>query len=414
MLKPSLKGSQYSLLSRGLLNYLNFSAAEKKQITDYLLGRAQAPLLAPKVNSEEIKKLKQLLVQVKREYGDTELQEWLAAKENDLKLLEEYEQFLKDGRAEKFLTKIYAHYGRPQKDLFHFHLKDLIDRANKNKRNIIILSELNGLLAREITVDPTRLLENKITLQTFDRAKKLFNSLYKPELKFLRQELKDFKIDDEYSARTLCSLLNRLLQFYELDKLGWKAAIGKETDKVSVNRLQLEIRVSSSDFRFSRPRMAGLLLHEIGAHILAHPNILANEKKYSAPPRVIEEGLGVFLEQLMLRQPHYMRVYRYLAIGLALGIDGTPRDMKQVFEILWRLRYLNRQSSSIEYAKDYAIKEILRVFRGIPPTTTGVVLTKDKVYLEGNHFIWHLAQKGDIELIFKEFLGKEIKDNIKL
>lgn len=414
MLKSLLKGSQYSLLSRGLLNYLNFSPAEKQQITNYLLGRTQAPVLTPKINPEEIKKLKQLLAQISNEYNGAEMQEWLAAKADDLKLLEEYEQFLKDGQTEKFLTRIYSHYGRPQKDLFHFHLNDLLVRANKNKRNKIILSELNGLLAREVAIDPSKHLEHEISPRTFDLAKKVFNSLYKPELKLLRQELKDFKIDDEYSAHTLCGLLNKLLEFYGLDKLGWKATIGKETDKVSVNRLQLEIKVSSTNFRFSRPRMAGLLLHEIGAHILAHPNILVNKKKYSVSPRALEEGLGVFLEQLMLRQPHHMRVYRYLAIGLALGVDGTPRDMKQVFEILWRLRYLNRQSSSVEYAKDYAIKEILRVFRGIPPTATGVVLTKDKVYLEGNHFIWRLAQKGDLELIFNGFLGKEIKDNIRL
>lgn len=414
MLKSLPENSQYLALGRGLLNYLNFSATEKKQIAGYLLGKSPVPVLVPKISPEKIKKLKQLLAQIKREHNGVEMQEWLATKTDDLKLLEEYEQFLKNGQVEKFLARIYAHYGRPQKGLFHFHLNDLLDRANKKKRNRIILLELNGLLAREIAIDPSRHLEHEISPQTFAHAKRVFNSLYKSELKLLRQELKDFKIEDEYSARTLRSLLNKLLEFYGLDKLGWKATVGKETDKVSVNRLQLEVRISSGKFRFSRPRIAGLLLHEIGVHILAHSNILANGKNHSIPPRAIEEGLGVFLEQLMLKQPHHMRVYRYLAIGLALGIDGTPRDMKQVFEILWRLRYLTGQSSSIEYAKDYAIKEILRVFRGIPPTATGIVLTKDKVYLEGNHLIWHLVERGKLELIFERFLNKEIKDNIKL
>ena len=415
MEKPQLKNKAYSPLGRGLLSYLNYTAAEKKQLANYLLGKEQVPVLEPKISLGEISRLEGLLNRARNEYKNDGLQtrEFAAVKADELKFLREYLQFLKDSNQPKFLKRIISHYGEIDKDLFHFHLNNLLARANAHKRNKVILKELQGLVAREVATDSSRHHEYNISLKLFSQVRKVFKNLYKSELSLLRRSLGEIDTDDQYSAKELRSLLNQLLEFYKLDGKGWKTIISKETDKVSINRLQAEVRVSASIFRFSRPRMVGLLLHEICAHILAHQNISRARDLTDMPPRAVEEGLGVFLEQLILREPHYMRVYRYLAIGLAMGTDGTPRDMRQVFEILWRLRYLTGQSSSVNYAKDYAIKEVLRVFRGIPPTTSGVVLTKDKVYLEGNHFIWKLAARGELQLIFNDFLGKGIRNTIK-
>jgi len=80
---------------------------------------------------------------------------------------------------------------------------------------------------------------------------------------------------------------------------------------------------------------------------------------------------------------------RYITAGLALGADGTPRDARQVYEVLWRT-FAVRESvdgdisdEAIEKAKELAYNHVENAFRGTEFWMRGVIYTKLKVYYEG-------------------------------
>src|SRR3990167_8838798 len=145
MVHKELKTKKYSPLGKGLLNYLNFTSEEKQAIGQYLLGNKPAPFLRPKITRQEIQQLERLLRQLQNENGNPVLQEWVDIKGDELKLLKEYLQFLEDGRQAEFRQKIFAHYGQVNKDIYHFHINNLLQLAAEKHRSQIMAKELKGL-----------------------------------------------------------------------------------------------------------------------------------------------------------------------------------------------------------------------------------------------------------------------------
>ena len=87
---------------------------------------------------------------------------------------------------------------------------------------------------------------------------------------------------------------------------------------------------------------------------------------------------------------------RHLAISLAKGLDGKPRDFRQVYDIM-RKYYLvdelakgKATEAAQQEAADQAWIRSVRTFRGTDCKTPGAALTKDIIYREGNMGVWEL------------------------
>jgi hypothetical protein len=101
----------------------------------------------------------------------------------------------------------------------------------------------------------------------------------------------------------------------------------------------------------------------------------------------------------------------YLAIGLAYGLDGKPRDFRQVYSIIENYFYLKKLTSgkTVEEAKKgaqtSAWNRTVRTFRGTDCKTPEVCFTKDMVYREGNIAVWDILKTKPEEFL-KFSLGK--------
>jgi hypothetical protein len=94
-----------------------------------------------------------------------------------------------------------------------------------------------------------------------------------------------------------------------------------------------------------------------------------------------------------------------LAVGLCLGIDGQPRDFRQVYDILEKY-YLFRNlvsKKTLEEAENKAQtsawNRTVRIFRGSDCKTPGVCLTKDTIYRDGNIGVWDVIGKNPDEML---------------
>jgi hypothetical protein len=104
-----------------------------------------------------------------------------------------------------------------------------------------------------------------------------------------------------------------------------------------------------------------------------------------------EEGLASYCQQQVEGADLFYGQDRYLALGLALGLDGEARDFRAVF-VLMRA-YYQLHSENADAAADAIIRRTWevcrRIFRGTTGQTTGCVNTRYLVYFEGNVEMWN-------------------------
>lgn len=147
-----------------------------------------------------------------------------------------------------------------------------------------------------------------------------------------------------------------------------------------------------------------LLVHEIGCHVSRQMN---GEK---LPLKLLslglanydnlEEGLATFSAQALHENfEDFAGAERTLSIGLALGLDDTPRDFRDVFEVLVSYYQLMRHldptvdetgDELLLGAREAAWLACVRTFRGTNCHTPGVCFTKDHIYREGNITAWQI------------------------
>jgi hypothetical protein len=103
-----------------------------------------------------------------------------------------------------------------------------------------------------------------------------------------------------------------------------------------------------------------------------------------------EEGLASYSQQQVEGADFFYGQDRYLAIALALGLDGEPRDFRSVF-VLMRA-YYELHSGASHHNEEAIIQRTWevcrRAFRGTTGQSVGCALTKSMVYFEGNVEMW--------------------------
>lgn len=202
--------------------------------------------------------------------------------------------------------------------------------------------------------------------------------------------------DIYYDANQVRDIMQKALAAGGLEELGWRITIDPSKVSVSTNSEKRTITLPDNTRRNSS-ELKRLILHEQEVHARRGENgassgiriLHTGTSDYAA----VEEGLGVLLECAVegnFDNPSFDRArYRYIAAGLAYGVDGTSRDGRSVYEILWRLLAINNTQdgniteAEINKSKDQAYSIIENAFRSTNFSTRGVIYTKLKIYYEG-------------------------------
>lgn len=193
----------------------------------------------------------------------------------------------------------------------------------------------------------------------------------------------------EYEPLQLQIIFEAALEWSGLSKKGWRVMQNHRTNFVSIAKSDKKILIGSSRIRLSRQRLIGLLVHELYIHATWSEYYGEGERDTSR-----EEGIGTLMEQLTLNAFQPLRMYRFLAICFAVGIDGVKRDMRQTFDLLVEVRRALTPSEADEIRRRFIAKEVVRVFRNLPADIPGLVYIRDKHYLEHNAAIWSKLTEG--------------------
>lgn len=294
-------------------------------------------------------------------------------------------------------------YGSYNTDLFYHHLQLLLAQAAQNQNDpawdFVTKHVVVPRHAAKIAAEPAKA----------DFA--YYKQLARQQFLAVEATVERHSIQDQhiFAGETLQTMVNELLQAIGATAQGWQAVLSTETTKIAVNYTKKTIYIREGHFRMMPYRLCGLLAHEVMVHVRRKLHATARQQlaiQASASEQAFEEGLGVFAEQVFLSGFRHLRQFRYVAIGLAKGSDGTPRTFRGVYELLWRLKYLAQQTGTEETARRYAFDETSRVFRGLPLHVRGAAFTKDKLYIEGNAAVWRSLSSKLTPDNFADFLFK--------
>jgi hypothetical protein len=189
-----------------------------------------------------------------------------------------------------------------------------------------------------------------------------------------------------YTSSELCAIFDAVLKWKGLSERGWRTSVLSRTNFVSIAKSRKKVLIGVAQVRLSRPRLIGLIIHEIGIHVMWSEHNVKTDTNY-------EEGVGTLVEQLMLNGFYPLRMYRFLAICLAAGVDGEKRIMRETYDLLYDIRRLLRPDESTQKAKEFVAKEVARVYRSLPSNIPGLVYIRDKNYMENNSAIWSSLAK---------------------
>lgn len=187
-----------------------------------------------------------------------------------------------------------------------------------------------------------------------------------------------------------------------LDLTGWEAVVDETgaRSRFSVNPIRKLVHVPNDEQLAGRPQpmtqraTEALAAHEIGVHALrAHQGAQQPLKLLSLGLDGYlrgEEGLASYEQQQIEGARWFYGQDRYLAICLALGLDGEPRDFRSVFALMrayYQLQNADQDPVSARTVRQ-AWEVTRRIFRGTSGQSTGQVYTRDLAYFEGNVGLW--------------------------
>ncbi|MEI6054349.1 MAG: tyrosine/phenylalanine carboxypeptidase domain-containing protein [Candidatus Saccharibacteria bacterium] len=210
------------------------------------------------------------------------------------------------------------------------------------------------------------------------------------------EAIPDTPDDVYYDASQCAEIMNNTLIANGLFDLGWSVVVDSKKSTVSTSSA-IKLISLPGDTRRNASELRRLVVHEEEVHARRGQNGIETEldllKLGTANYTDIEEGLGVILECAIsgnLDSPSFNRARdRYITAGLAIGVDGRPRDARETYEVLWRVLAIRRpeggvlDEEAVYGAKLMAYKHIENAFRGTQFWMRGVIYTKLKIYYEG-------------------------------
>lgn len=227
----------------------------------------------------------------------------------------------------------------------------------------------------------------------------------------------DHVIEDKtYETADMAEALEVALNKIGGQELGWKVAVVSKSTALAVSAHQKLIEVGENRKPCDGDELKGKIFHEVGVHALRSINA---EKVGWLSAAYGQEGYLDFEEAFAtaLEDAHKGKfadhgVDYYLIAGLAYGFDEhSPRDFRQVYEVMWRTNALKSVSTEeditpeqIATAQSKAFTSCVRMFRGTTTTVPGVVYLKDLAYFNGQEKAWsvlaHVRTQADLDQLF--------------
>lgn len=199
-----------------------------------------------------------------------------------------------------------------------------------------------------------------------------------------------------YDAEQSRAILQAALDRGGLSDKGWTIEVHAAKSNPATNADAKKIYLPT-ETRRTAAQLRRLIVHEIEVHARRGQNgadsgIVMLEKG-TADYADVEEGLGVLLECVVAgnfdNQSYHRARDRYLTAGVALGVDGSPKDGRATFGLIWRLLALRMAHDGVvtqaieREAKVLAMQHTENAFRGTNFAMPGVIYAKLKVYYEG-------------------------------
>lgn len=309
-----------------------------------------------------------------------------AAAEGDAKRFRRYSQFI---------------YGRPSPEVFAYTVHSLRSALTEhltsdNSDLQQAAQELAAALPQNLAEPHVRSLPSEETISS-SREKTL------AELGYLINVPEG---QGEVDAPVIHQAFQSALE--SLRSEGWKVVTNPNKENISVNQEQREVHVPQ-DRRMNPAELKGLILHEIGTHVARREHgertrlrlLGLGLDRYESG----EEGVATMRQQATEEKfEDFAGLEPHLAISLAHGLDGNPRDFRQVYEVIRKYHLVKELAAGTDAPlaqQKAAIKawnRCVRTFRGTDCQTPGAAFTKDIIYREGNMAVWELIRTNPNEM----------------
>lgn len=382
-----------------------YREAQKK---DFLEGKIENPVLDyPKLDLANLEQQEQKLRNLRREVKNNEinptvnqLYRW---KINEKIAEVEMLQATATGKTRNFKRYNEFVYGKPSPEIFAYTIQSLKSKAEKYLESDD--SEIKNA-AREL-VDS--LPEIEAVNQNFSLPRKAEVQLAQENtLQEVGKLLNIEEIRESYQAEEIKEVFEQALD--KLKSEGWEVVIDKSSKTgISVDQEKMQVKVPQSrEVLFKK--LQTLVAHEIGTHVARRANGERSKlmllglglDRYEKG----EEGLATMREQAIGgKVKDFSGPEAHLAISLASGLDGKPRNFREVYTIMVKnflFKHLaagKNIKEAREKAEEDAWNRCVRTFRGTDCKTPGVCFTKDIVYREGNIGVWDVVGKNPEEMM---------------
>lgn len=391
--------------------YLNGDKAHREEEKrKFISGATENPTLDyPRIDKDRLLRDEEFLLLLKKDIKEQEENEtvrqvyvWkINEKLAELRML----GTTIDGNMRRFRRYSEFVYGKPSLEIFAYTVQQLNAKVeacltSENPDVKEAAEELRKLLPQDLPEVSIKELpsEDEIVLtrtQTLQELGSLLNQKTEGEEK-------------HYTAAKIRDIFETALN--GLKAKGWKVVIdtGSRTG-ISVDQEQKTIKIPESrELVFNK--LQKLLFHEVGTHVARRLNgersrlqlLGLGLDRYEKG----EEGVATMREQVLEDGfKDFAGLEGHLAISLAKGLDGHPRDFRGVYEILEKYSYLKALASgkdknkALLSAQKTAWNKTVRTFRGTNCATPGTCFTKDIAYREGNIGVWEVVKQNPAELL---------------
>jgi hypothetical protein len=170
-------------------------------------------------------------------------------------------------------------------------------------------------------------------------------------------------------------------------------------------------------YNLSREEFLGVVSHEIGSHLMERLRGdkqplrllglgLAGYERYNEGRALVREQVAYPNWEAFASSDRWHEILcRHVAIGLAVGLDGSPKNFAEVYADMYAI---NKKRALLQGKSEYEASRqtwalVTRCLNGTDGQ--GGACYKDIVYLEGNVHCWQLARE-DPEIILQDDLGK--------
>ncbi|MFA7315132.1 MAG: tyrosine/phenylalanine carboxypeptidase domain-containing protein [Candidatus Magasanikbacteria bacterium] len=383
----------------------------------FLNGEINNPNLDyPKIDPEQLKAHEQKLLTLKeklKEEQDETIRQLYVWKINEKLVEVRMLQMTHEGNSRLFKRYSSFVYGIPDKNIFVYTINNIRKNIEKNLSSEdesikLATQEVEILLSNNTNIDTTQGINTLPELETIQIAKiqteKDLNNIL---------DITDEK-NQEYTAKEIEQMFASVLKNLEAE--GWNVIITKSSKTgISVDQENKTINIPESR-KVSFKKLKTLIAHEIGTHVIRRLNGERSKllllglglDRYEKA----EEGVATMREQALDEKVEdFAGLDGHLAIGLAYGLDGKPRDFREVYTILEKYFYYKNITSgkkadeASQQAQTSAWNRTVRTFRGTDCKTPGACFTKDIIYREGNIETWNLISK-DVKSMITFNLGK--------